>query len=52
VKIKRADGKVKLTFKAPGYLPQDLEVPASANGSVTVSLRKAAGSGKRGDLEF
>ena len=55
VKVKRGEGKVKLTFKAPGYAPQDLEVSASASASVAVKLTKvaAAGGGKtRSDLEY
>jgi serine/threonine-protein kinase len=52
IKLKRADGKVKLTFKAPGYTPQDIEVPASANTVVAVKLKKVAGQKKSGDLEF
>ncbi len=51
VKVKRADGKVKLTFKAPGYAPQDLEVPASSSAVVAVTLKKMGGT-RRGDLEF
>jgi hypothetical protein len=42
---------VKLTFKAAGYAPQDLEVPAAANTVVSVTLKRIA-AGKRGDLEF
>ncbi len=49
--IKRGDAKVKLTFKAAGYAPQDVEVPAAANTVVAVTLKKIA-AGKRGDLEF
>jgi hypothetical protein len=52
IKIKRADGKVKLTFKAAGYAPQDIEVPASANTVVAVKLKKVVGQKKSGDLEF
>ena len=52
VKIKRADGKVKLTFKAPGYQPQDMEVAASASTVVPVTLKKIGGPGRRGELEF
>jgi serine/threonine-protein kinase len=52
VKLKRADGKVKLTFKAAGYAPRDVDVSASANGNVSVSLVPAAGGGKKRDVEF
>jgi hypothetical protein len=65
VRVKRAAGNVKLTIKAPGYDPKDVEVPASANGTTTVALKKAghdggdpqtpgpAGKrGKKGELEF
>jgi eukaryotic-like serine/threonine-protein kinase len=50
VKVKRADGKVKLTFKAAGYAPSDMEVPVSANTVVAVTLKKAAK--KKSELEF
>ena len=50
LRLARADGKVKLTFKAAGYAPQDLDVPASANAVVAVTLKKAAG--KKSDLEY
>ena len=52
VKVKRGEGKVRLTFKAPGYAPQDVEVSAAANGVATVTLKKAGPSAKRGELEF
>ena len=48
VKIKRADGKVKLTFKAVGYAPGDMPVPVSANRVVEVKLVKV----KKRDVEF
>jgi hypothetical protein len=51
VRLKREDGKVKLTFKAAGYASQDKEVPASASSTVAVTLKKP-GSGKKSDLEF
>jgi serine/threonine-protein kinase len=51
VKLKRRDGKVKLTLKAPGYAPEDVEVAATANAVVAAKLKKVA-SGRRGDLEF
>ncbi|MFT3772197.1 MAG: protein kinase [Minicystis sp.] len=43
IKIKRADGKVKLTFMAPGYVPRDMDVPASANSLVSVELDEGRG---------
>ena len=52
VKIKRGDGKVKLTFKAQGFAPQDMEVPASGNTAVQVALKKVGGGRGRGELEF
>jgi serine/threonine-protein kinase len=52
LRIKRADGKVKLTFKAAGYAPQDMDVPASSNAAVQVTLKKLGGGKGRGDLEF
>jgi eukaryotic-like serine/threonine-protein kinase len=52
VRIKRGDEKVKLTFKAPGYAPKDVEVPASANATISVSLVKAGGGGKKPEVEF
>ena len=46
---------VKLTFKAPGYQEQAQEVPAEADGALTVSLKRAAstarGAVRKGDLE-
>jgi eukaryotic-like serine/threonine-protein kinase len=51
VKVKRADGKVKLTFKAAGYTSQEMELPASASAVVPVTLKKATG-GKKSELEF
>jgi eukaryotic-like serine/threonine-protein kinase len=59
VRLKRGDGKVKLTFKASGYAPQDLDVPVSVSTMVVVNLVKlasppAAGTKPRGssELEF
>jgi len=43
---------VKLTFKAAGYAPQDMEVPAAANTTVAVKLVKAVSAGKKSDLEY
>jgi serine/threonine-protein kinase len=51
VKLKRADGKTKLTFKAAGYASQDVDVPSSANTVVSVKLKRVVSS-KKGDLEF
>ncbi|WP_437274666.1 serine/threonine-protein kinase [Sorangium sp. So ce375] len=46
---------VKLTFKAPGYQEQAQEVPAEADGALTVALKRAAstarGAVRKGDLE-
>ncbi|WP_437893165.1 serine/threonine-protein kinase [Sorangium sp. So ce124] len=46
---------VKLTFKAPGYQDQAQEVPAEADGAITVALKRAAstarGAVRKGDLE-
>ncbi len=53
IKVKRSDGKVKLTFKAPGYASKDVEVPASENTVISVSLVKAApAGGKKPEVEF
>jgi serine/threonine-protein kinase len=46
VKLKRAEGKVKLTLKAPGYAPQEVEVPSSASATVPVTLKKLVGPKK------
>ncbi len=51
IKVKRSEGKVKLTFKAQGYASKDVEVAATADAKVAVSLVKL-GTAKRGDLEF
>ena len=54
--LKRSDEKVKLTFKAPGYAPQDLEIAPSAGSHVAVSLVKIGAGAKKkpggGDLEY
>ncbi len=52
VKIKRGDARVKLTFKAAGYAPQEMEVPAAASSTVAVKLVRAAAVGKKSDLEY
>jgi serine/threonine-protein kinase len=55
LKLKRGDDKVKLTVKAAGFAPQDVEVTPSESQKVAVTLKKAAaggGSKKHGDLEF
>jgi serine/threonine-protein kinase len=58
-KVKRGAGKVKLTFKAAGFAPRELEVPVATNGVVQVELTKVAGPAKpagpstrRSDLEY
>ena len=47
---------MKLTFKAPGYAPQDLEIAPSADAHVAVSLVKIVAGAKKkpggGDLEY
>jgi hypothetical protein len=57
--VKRGAGKVKLTFKAAGFAPRELEVPVATNGVVQVELTKVAGPAKpagpstrRSDLEY
>ncbi len=56
VYLKRGDEPVKLTLKAPGYVPQDLEVSASDSARVAVTLVKIASPAKKkpggGDLEY
>jgi len=52
LRLKRGDARVKLTFKAAGYAPQDMEVPAAANTTVAVKLVKAVSAGKKSDLEY
>ncbi|MFS8070329.1 MAG: serine/threonine protein kinase, partial [Byssovorax sp.] len=56
LRLKRSDEKVKLTFKAPGFAPQDIEVSPSADARVTVSLVKISVAVKKspgaGDLEY
>jgi serine/threonine-protein kinase len=56
VHLKRGDEPVKLTFKAPGYTPQDLEVSAAADARVPVTLVKIVGPVKKNpggsDLEY
>ena len=56
LRLKRSDEKVKLTFKAPGYAPQDLEIAPSADAHVAVSLVKIGAGAKKkpggGDLEY
>jgi serine/threonine-protein kinase len=45
VKVGRGDAKVKLAIKAPGYLPQDIEVTPNENTVVSVKLvRKVVSS--------
>lgn len=56
LRLRRSDEKVKLTFKAPGFAPQDIEVSPSAHARVTVSLVKISVAVKKkpggGDLEY
>lgn len=55
VRVKRSDEKVKLTFKAAGYAPQEIDVPAGSNTVVTVTLTKVAPVKKpagRREVEF
>jgi hypothetical protein len=40
VRIKRSDAKVKLAIKAPGHVPQDVEVTPNENTVVSVKLAK------------
>jgi hypothetical protein len=42
VRIKRGDEKVRLTFKAAGYAPKEIDVPAGSNAVVDVTLTKVA----------
>jgi serine/threonine-protein kinase len=51
IRIKRAEGRVRLTFKATGYLPKDVDVQATASTVVNVVLKKAAGQGRK-EYEF
>jgi serine/threonine-protein kinase len=54
VKLPRSSEKVKLTFKAPGYAPQTLDVTPNEDASLKVRLLKPAapGGGKRPEVEF
>ncbi len=56
LRLKRSDEKLKLTFKAPGYAPQDIEIAPSADARVAVSLVKISVAAKKkpggGDLEY
>ena len=56
LRLKRSDEKVKLTFKAPGYVSQDIEISPSADARVAVSLMKISVAAKKkpgaGDLEY
>jgi eukaryotic-like serine/threonine-protein kinase len=42
IKLKRGQDKIKLTFKAKGYKPSDMEVAPTADVVLSVSLSKAA----------
>jgi serine/threonine-protein kinase len=54
--VKRSDSQLKLTFKAAGYAPQDVEVSAAADTKIAVALVKIGVSVKKkpgaGDLEY
>ena len=50
LKIKRGDTPIKLTLKAAGYAPTDVEVTPSAN--VTVPARLVKLSSRRSEVEF
>jgi serine/threonine-protein kinase len=56
LRLKRGDEKVKLTFKAPGYATQDLEISPATDAHVAVALVKLGGATKKkpggGDLEY
>jgi serine/threonine-protein kinase len=56
LRLKRGDEKMKLTFKAAGYAPQDLEIAPSADSHVAISLVKIGAGAKKkpggGDLEY
>ncbi|MCC6646581.1 MAG: serine/threonine protein kinase [Polyangiaceae bacterium] len=46
-KVKRSDEKLKLTVKAAGYKPFDVDIHPSANVLVPVTLARVAGGGAR-----
>jgi serine/threonine-protein kinase len=55
LKLKRVDGKVKLTFRADGYAPRELDVPASVTATIKVELPRIGGGPvgkKKSDLEY
>jgi serine/threonine-protein kinase len=55
LRLKRSDAKVKLTFKAPGYVAQDAEVSTATDAHVAITLVKIGGGHKKaggGDLEY
>jgi eukaryotic-like serine/threonine-protein kinase len=56
VHLKRGEDKVKLTFKAPGYAPQDMEFAPSADSHLAIALVKLGGGARKkpggGDLEY
>ncbi|MFO0758226.1 MAG: protein kinase [Byssovorax sp.] len=47
IRVPRSDGKVKLTFKSPGFSPLDLEVSAGASAVVPVRLERAGPAVKK-----
>ena len=47
VTLKRGTDKVKLTLKAEGYVPYDVELEPTDNTVVNAKLTKAAGGGKK-----
>jgi len=57
IRMKRGDDRVKLTIKADGYKPTDVEVTPSANAVISVTLTKALAAPVKpkkpnGELEF
>jgi HSP20 family molecular chaperone IbpA len=55
IRVKRSETKVKLTFKAAGYVPKDIEVAADTNGDVPVTLTRASATVKKqgnSEVEF
>ncbi len=58
IKIKRAEGKTKLSFQAKGYVTEDMDVSLASNLGLQIKLKKAAGpavvkkNGGKGELEF
>lgn len=54
--LKRSDDEVKLTFKAPGHAPQEMEIAPAADSHVAIALVKIGGGARKkpggGDLEY